>query len=68
LAAYLAWLDRRRIRDGEQPRNVFPGRGRVALEPGPRFGLPGSSFARLNFGTSKAVLAEAIELMASALS
>jgi cystathionine beta-lyase len=67
-ATYLARLDCRRIGDGEQPRNVFPGRGRVALEPGPRSGIPGSGFVRLNFGTSEAVLAEAIERMASALS
>jgi bifunctional pyridoxal-dependent enzyme with beta-cystathionase and maltose regulon repressor activities len=32
------------------------------------FGTPGSGFVRLNFGTSKAVPAEAIERMASALS
>jgi len=67
-ATYLAWLDCRHIGDGEQPRHVFPGRGRVALEPGPRFGTPGSGFVRLNFGTSEAVPAEAIERMASALS
>ena len=67
-ATYLAWLDCRRIGDGEQPRNVFLDRGRVALEPGPRFGTPGSGFVRLNFGTSEAVLAQAIERMASALS
>jgi cysteine-S-conjugate beta-lyase len=45
-----------------------PGRGRVALELGPRFGTPGSGFVRLNFDTNKAVPAEAIERMASALS
>jgi cystathionine beta-lyase len=67
-ATYLAWLDCRRIGDGEQPRNVFLDRGHVALEPGPRFGAPGSGFVRLNFGTSEVVLAEAIERMASALS
>jgi cysteine-S-conjugate beta-lyase len=67
-ATYLASLDCRRIGDGEQPRNVFLDRGRVALEPGPRFGTPGSGFVRLNFGTSEAVPAEAIERMASALS
>ena len=67
-ATYLAWLDCRRIGDGERPRNVFLDRGRVALEPGPRFGTPGRGFVRPNFGTSEAVLAEAIERMASALS
>lgn len=67
-ATYLAWLDCRGIGLGEQPRDVFLDRGRVALEPGPQFGPPGSGFVRLNFGTSEAVLAEAIERMASALS
>src|SRR5260370_1303654 len=67
-ATYLAWLDCRRIGPGDQPRDLFLGRGRVALEPGPRFGTPGSGFVRLNFGTSEVVLAGAIERMASALS
>jgi cysteine-S-conjugate beta-lyase len=67
-ATFLAWLDCRRIGGGGHPRDVFLDRGRVALEPGPRFGAPGSGFVRLNFGTSEAVLAKAIERMASALS
>jgi cystathionine beta-lyase len=67
-ATYRAWLGCRHIGDGEQPRNVFPGRGRVALEPGPRLGTPGSGFVRPNFGTSEAALAGAIERIASALS
>ena len=67
-ATYLASLDCRRIGDGEQPRSVFLDRGRVALEPGPRFGTPGSGFVRLNFGTSEAAPAETIKRMASALS
>jgi cysteine-S-conjugate beta-lyase len=66
-ATYLAWLDCRRIGPGDQPCELFLGRGRVALEPGPRFGTPGGGFVRLNFGTSEAVLAMAIERMASAL-
>ncbi len=66
-ATYLAWLDCRRIGSGDQPRELFLSRGRVALEPGPRFGTPGAGFVRLNFGTSEAVLAMAIERMASAL-
>jgi bifunctional pyridoxal-dependent enzyme with beta-cystathionase and maltose regulon repressor activities len=32
-AAYLAWLGCRRIGDGEQPRNVFPGRGASHSNP-----------------------------------
>jgi cystathionine beta-lyase len=39
----------------------------VALVPGPRFGAPGRGFARLNIGTSDALLAEAVERMAAAV-
>jgi cysteine-S-conjugate beta-lyase len=66
-ATCLAWLDCRRIGPGDQPRDLFLDRGRVALEPGTRFGKQGAGFVRLNFGTSEAVLTEAIERMASAL-
>jgi cysteine-S-conjugate beta-lyase len=66
-ATCLAWLDCRRIGPGDQPRNLFLNRGRVALEPGTRFGKEGAGFVRLNFGTSQAVLTEAIQRMASAL-
>jgi cysteine-S-conjugate beta-lyase len=66
-ATCLAWLDCRRIGPGDQPRDLFLDRGRVALEPGTRFGRQGAGFVRLNFGTSEAVLTEAIERMASAL-
>ena len=66
-ATCLAWLDCRRIGPGDQPRDLFLDRGRVAVEPGTRFGKQGAGFVRLNFGTSQAVLTEAIERMASAL-
>ena len=42
-------------------------RGRVALEPGPRYGAIGSGYARLNFATSEAILDEALARMATAL-
>ena len=40
---------------------------RVALSAGPAFGTGGDGHVRLNFATSPAVLAEAIDRMASAL-
>jgi cystathionine beta-lyase len=46
---------------------VFLERGRVALEPGPRFGSPGRGFARLNIGCSPEVLEEAVRRMVSAV-
>jgi cystathionine beta-lyase len=66
-AGYLAWLDCRRLPLGDDPAAAFLERGRVALSSGPTFGEPGLGFARLNFGTSAAILTEAVERMASAL-
>ena len=64
---YLAWLDCRELGLGDDPAAAFLERGRVALSPGPSFGTGGEGFARLNFGTSSALLAEAVRRMASAL-
>lgn len=66
-ATYLAWLDCRALGLGTDPAAVFRERGRVALSPGPGFGTGGEGHARLNFATSPAVLAEAVERMASAI-
>ena len=66
-ATYLAWLDCRALGLGTDPAVVFRERGRVALSPGPDFGTGGEGHARLNFATSPAVLAEAVERMASAI-
>lgn len=65
-ATYLAWLDCRALGLGTDPAAAFRERGRVALSPGPGFGTGGEGHARLNFATSPAVLAEAVERMASA--
>ncbi|MDQ4007569.1 MAG: aminotransferase class I/II-fold pyridoxal phosphate-dependent enzyme [Actinomycetota bacterium] len=65
-ATYLAWLDCRAYGDGSRPRDLFLDRGRVALEPGPSFGTPGSGWVRLNFGTGEQILDEAVSRMASA--
>jgi cystathionine beta-lyase len=66
-AGYLTWLDCRALGLGDDPSEAFLERGRVALSPGPRFGTQGRGFARLNIGTSRAILAEAVERMAAAL-
>jgi cysteine-S-conjugate beta-lyase len=66
-AGYLAWLDCRALGLGDDPSAVFLERGRVALSPGPTFGTEGNGFARLNIGTSGALLAEAVRRMRSAL-
>jgi cystathionine beta-lyase len=62
-AGYLAWLDCRELGLGDDPAAAFLERGRVALTPGPSFGTGGQGFARLNFGTSGALLEEAVRRM-----
>ncbi len=66
-AGYLAWLDCRALALGDDPSEVFLERGRVALSPGPSFGAGGAGYARLNIGTSSALLEEAVDRMAAAL-
>lgn len=65
-AGYLAWLDCRALGLGDDPSEVFLERGRVALSSGLPFGAQGKGFARLNIGTSGALLAEAVARMRSA--
>ncbi len=59
-AGYLAWLDMRALGLGEDPAEALLERGRVALSSGPSFGPQGAGFARLNFGTSPALLEEIV--------
>jgi cysteine-S-conjugate beta-lyase len=66
-ASYLAWLDCTALGLGDDPSAVFLARGRVALSSGPSFGRPGVGHARLNMGTSRQILAEAVDRMASAI-
>jgi cystathionine beta-lyase len=66
-AGYLAWLDCRGLPTGGDPADVFLRRGRVALASGPSFGAPGSGHVRLNFGTSPALVAEAVERIVAAI-
>jgi len=65
---YLAWLDCRGLGLGDDPSQAFLERGRVALSPGPSFGSQGRGFARLNLGTSRAILTDAIARIASVVS
>ena len=47
--------------------SVFLERGRIALSAGPAFGTGGVGHVRLNMATSREILAEAVERMASAI-
>jgi cysteine-S-conjugate beta-lyase len=57
-ASYLAWLDLRGLGLGSPAAHLLE-HGRVALVEGSDFGAPGAGFARLNLGTTRAVLEEA---------
>jgi cysteine-S-conjugate beta-lyase len=66
-ATYLAWIDCEALGIGSDPARYFLDCGRVALEPGHRFGTGGASYVRLNFGTSRSILTEIVDRMATAL-
>ena len=62
-ATYLAWIDAGAL-DVKDPQALFLEHG-VALSPGAQFGAAG--FVRLNFGTQRSRLAEALRRMTEAL-
>lgn len=66
-ATYLAWLDCRALRLGDDPAALFLSRGRVALSSGHWFDPAATGFARLNYATSPTVLEEAVRRMATAV-
>lgn len=63
-AGYLAWLDCRKLGLGDDPAHAFLTTGKVALSSGPTFGVEGQGFARLNVGTCRGLLEEAVRRMA----
>ena len=63
-ATFLAWLNCAALGPDNQARERFLDHGRVALEPGLRFGAAGSGYARLNFATSPDILDQATARMA----
>ena len=65
-ATYLAWLDCTRLSLGTDPSRFFLERARVAVNEGPTFGAGGAGHVRLNYATSQAILAEAVERMGAA--
>ena len=62
-ASYLAWLDCRGLGLGADPAQAFLAKGTVALSSGPTFGAGGEGFARLNIGTTRSLLEEAVRRM-----
>jgi cystathionine beta-lyase len=63
-AGYLAWLDLRQLELGEDPAEAILERGGLALNSGPTFGRQGAGFARMNIGTTPALVADAVERIA----
>jgi cysteine-S-conjugate beta-lyase len=63
-ATFLAWLNCTALGADDRAQERFLDHGRVALEPGLRFGAAGSGYARLNFATSPGILDEATARMA----
>lgn len=66
-ATYLAWIDCSALEISGEPARYFRERGRVALEPGFKYGTGGERYVRLNFGTSSEILGEIVARMARAL-
>ncbi|HWH21202.1 MAG TPA: aminotransferase class I/II-fold pyridoxal phosphate-dependent enzyme [Solirubrobacterales bacterium] len=66
-AGYLTWLDLRPLGLGDDPCEALLERGRLALNPGPAFGPQGKGHARLNIGTSPALVEEAVQRIGKAV-
>jgi cystathionine beta-lyase len=67
-ATYMSWVDFRALNLPTEPAEHLLSKAKVALSPGIPFGATVSSgFARLNFGTTRAILDRAIEAMAAAV-
>lgn len=70
-ATYLAWLDFSALvesgRISGSPYEFLLKNARVALNDGAAFGTGGRNFVRLNFGTPRATLEQALERMKAAL-
>ena len=67
-ATYLMWLDCGDLSIEESPVDFFAKNAHVQLNDGAAFGKGYEKFVRLNFGTSRAILTEALENMRKALS
>lgn len=66
-ATYLAWLDFTQLDLEESPFDFFLKKAKVALSDGAIFGEPGKGHVRLNFGTSRRILRQALERMRKAI-
>lgn len=65
-ATFLAWLDFSNTKIADKPQQFFLENAKVALNDGKTFGSEYGSFVRLNFGTSRARLSQALDQIFSA--
>ena len=66
-ATYLAWLDFTQLELEKSPYQFFFENAKVALSDGAIFGENGKGHVRLNFGTSRRILKQALDRMQKAL-
>lgn len=66
-ATYLAWLDLRAFDLGPDVAKTLAERAKVGLNDGASFGAGGAGFVRFNFGTTRAVLDEALSRLEKVL-
>jgi cystathionine beta-lyase len=66
-AGYLAWLDCREAALPDDPAAYFRANAGLELAPGPDYDPAAVGWVRLNFATSRAVLDEILDRMATAL-
>jgi cystathionine beta-lyase len=69
-ATYFAWIDLRTFAEvaaGADPARLALHRGRLAVNPGPTFGVEGTGFVRLNLAASTATLTDAVTRLGRAL-
>lgn len=65
--SYLTWIDFSAYKLDTEPTAYFIEKGKVAFQPGVRFGEQWAQYLRLNFATSPEVIEEAIERTARTL-
>lgn len=65
-ATFLAWLDFSRTKIADKPQRFFLENAKVALNDGKTFGENYGSFVRLNFGTSRTRLSQALDQLFAA--
>lgn len=66
-ATYLAWLDFTQLNLEKSPFEFFFEKARVALTDGLMYGENGKGHARINFGTSRKILKQALDRMSRVL-